>query len=120
MYEMRPCPRCRSEHLLESPEELCFACWRADHPFQGVPGVRIDAAGDDSTDPKRVRDGTAIFNTGLPGVDTVIGTRKDGRPALAYRPLSNREVSSNANRREILKRTEKLVAYEPSVYRSPR
>lgn len=69
-----------------------------------LPGVRIDAAGESSTDPRRLADGSAHFNIGLPGVDTVVGTRPDGKPQLAYRPRTHHEVGSNANAREIAKR----------------
>lgn len=66
--------------------------------------IRIDAGGEDSTDPKRVADGTAGFNMGLKGVDTVVGQRPDGKPRLAYRPFSNAELGSNRAIREEAKR----------------
>jgi hypothetical protein len=70
----------------------------------GLPGVRIDCAGEAASIPQRVADGTAEFNMGLPGVETVVGTRADGKPKLAYRPLTHNEVGSNQNAREIAKR----------------
>lgn len=115
---MRPCPACRNDHLLED-EEVCFFCWRAENPPVGVPNVRIDAAGDDSTNAQRVADGSARFNTGLRGIETVVGTRRDGKPAIEYRPISNAEVSSNRNRRELAKR-QGLGTYESGVYRGLR
>jgi hypothetical protein len=71
----------------------------------GMPGVRIDCAGENSTSEQRIADGTAQFNMGLRGVDTVVGVRPDGKPKLEYRPLTHHEVGSNANAREIAKRT---------------
>ena len=69
-----------------------------------LPGVRIDAGGEDARLPERVADGSAKFNVGLPGIDTVVGQRPDGKPRLAYRPITNHEVGSNKNAREIAKR----------------
>ena len=107
-YEMRPCPACGREHLLRANGDVCFRCWRAANPFQGAPGIRIDAAGDDSRDARRVADGTAGYNMGLGGVET-----RDG-----YRPIANREVGSNGSLREHAKRAG-LVPYEKGVYRAP-
>ncbi len=69
-------------------------------PAHGV-GMRVDATGDDATAPFRVAEGTARFNLGLPGVDTVVGAWPDGKPRLAYRPLTHHEVGSRRNAREI-------------------
>jgi hypothetical protein len=86
---------------------------------------RIDAAGEDSRDPRRIADGTAHLNLGLPGVDTVVGTRRswdpklDGKPATEYRPITNQEVASNRNRRELAKRSG-LDPIERGVYRGLR
>jgi hypothetical protein len=77
-------------------EQVISAC--------GLPGIRIDCASEDATSDARRADGTAHINIGLPGVETVIGTREDGKPKLAYRPLTHHEVGSNANAREIAKR----------------
>lgn len=105
-HEMRPCPECGTEHLLpvDNLAETCFRCWRAANPFEGCPSIRIDAAGDDSRDPRRVKDGTAGFNVGLRGVETPIGKRPDGSTVLDYRPISHNEVGSNRRRRELAKR----------------
>ena len=65
------------------------------------PGMRIDATGEDSGDPRRIRDGSSVFNLGLSGVETTIGTRADGKPKLAYRPLTHHEVGSRGKAREI-------------------
>jgi hypothetical protein len=106
---MRPCPECGAEHLLpvDAPAEPCFKCWRARHPFEGVANARIDAAGEDSRLPERVRDGTASWNVGLRGVEGPDG----------YRPRTNREVSSNVNRRDLAAR-QGLECPERGVYRS--
>lgn len=65
------------------------------------PGLRVDATGDDATDPSRVADGSSRFNLGLRGIDTVCGTRPDGKPQLSYRPLTHNEVGSRRKAREI-------------------
>jgi hypothetical protein len=69
-----------------------------------MPGVRIDCAGENAADERRIADGTAGFNIGLRGMDTVVGTRPDGKPMLEYRPLTHHEVGSNRNARELAKR----------------
>lgn len=88
----------------EKGRRRCFAPVEQVISPSALPGVRIDCAGDSSRDERRIADGTADFNMGLPGVDTVVGTRPDGKPKLAYRPLTHHEVGSNANAREIAKR----------------
>ena len=108
-HEMRACPSCGREHLLplDDAAATCFRCWRSEHPFEGCPAARIDAAGDDSTNPQRIREGTAGVNLGLRGVDGPGG----------YRPLTNREVSSNVKRRDLAAR-QGLETPERAVYRS--
>lgn len=76
-----------------------------------IPQMRVESAGEDSRDPARVADGTEKFNLGLRGVDTPIGKRPDGRPRLAYRPLTNHEAGSNRKIREIAKRQGLTPAY---------
>jgi hypothetical protein len=76
----------------------------AEKRFLTVPGVRIDAGGEDSPIPERVADGTAHFNAGLPGIDKDVGTRPDGKRALEYRPITNHELGSNRNIKEYAKR----------------
>jgi hypothetical protein len=85
---------------------------------ESLPGARIDAGGEDAPLETRRRDGTAIFNMGLPGVETVVGTRADGKPKLAYRPLTNHEVGSNRNARELAKRSNLVAHEEHGRYRS--
>jgi len=127
-HEMRACSQCGGEHLAPVAEKTpqCFACWRKAHPFEGVAAARIDAAGEDSTDPRRIADGTAHLNLGMPPVEKVVGTRVapgdpnlHGRPALEMRPMTNREVSSNVRRRELAARAG-LQPVERGVYRSVR
>ena len=77
----------------------------------------IEAADAPSSDPQRVKDGTSEFNLGLPGVDTVVGTRADGKPKLAYRPLTHNEVGTNRNMREIAKRNG-LIPMERGSFRA--
>jgi hypothetical protein len=119
--EMRSCPGCGRESLLPiaSLDERCFRCWRKANPFEGVAAARIDSAGEDSTNPDRVRDGSSTWNAGLYGVDTVVGTRPNGKPMTEYRPLTNNEVGSNRRRRELAKR-QGLEPMERSVYRTLR
>ncbi|GAC1496154.1 MAG: hypothetical protein NVS1B2_15990 [Vulcanimicrobiaceae bacterium] len=83
-----------------------------------LPGARIDAGGEDSPHAARQADGTHEFNLGLRGVDRVVGTRRDGKPALAYRPLTNHEVGSNHNAREIGKRQGLIPMDNSGRYRS--
>lgn len=82
----------------------CFAEVEQRIFADSLPGARIECAGDDVKNPARVADGTAQFNIGLPGVETVVGVRPDGKPKLAYRPITHNEVGSNRNAREIAKR----------------
>lgn len=88
-----------------SPRQRCFA--PVDHHFTADMLARglIDAGGEDATEiSARVADGTARYNVGLPGVDTVVGTRPNGKAALEYRPITHHELGSNAGVREYAKR----------------
>lgn len=102
---IRPCPDCGKDHLLsEDPEAICFFCdMEKNGPAYSV-FASIEVGSEDSKDPGRVRDGTASFNIGLPGVETVVGKRADGKPKLGYRPVSNNELSTNRARNEYAKR----------------
>lgn len=82
----------------------CYAPVEQIITTDGLPHARISCAGEDAAAAHRVADGTAKFNMGLPGVETVVGTRADGKPKLEYRPLTHNEVGSNRNAREIAKR----------------
>lgn len=94
MNELRP----------DKGRRRCFAPVEQVITAASLPGMRMEAAGDDAAAPGRIADGTAKFNMGLPGVETVVGTREDGKPKLAYRPITHNEVGSNRNAREIAKR----------------
>lgn len=119
------CPACGVLETLATVEDAglgmlrCPGCgdFAAQHfgPSNAVQ-MRVDSAGEDSKDPRRIADGSASWNAGLPGVETVIGQRRDGKPKLAYRPLSNSEVSSNRKRREIAAR-HGLTPTEKAAYR---
>lgn len=82
-----------------------------------LPSCRIDAAGEDISMDQRVRDGSAKFNLGLPGVSSSIGRDATGKAKVAYRPISNAEVGSNHNAREIAKRNN-LTPVESGRYRT--
>jgi len=97
------CPSCG----LEAPQHFSP---------RSVPSARIDSAGEDSADPRRIADGTAGFNLGLRGVEEQIGVRPDGKPMLSYRPLTNAEVSSNHARSERAKR-QGMTPFEGKTYR---
>lgn len=94
------CPDCgRSHSWMNSTDGRCFHCSNAHNPYLGI-GMSIEVGCEDSRDPERVADGTASFNMGLPGVETVVGKRADGKPKLAYRPVSNNELATARSRRE--------------------
>jgi hypothetical protein len=83
--------------------DACFDCANADNPFLGV-SCSIEVGAEDSRDQRRIADGSAGFNAGLPGVETVVGTRPDGKPRLEYRPVTNAEVGTGRSLREYAKR----------------
>ncbi len=82
---------------------VCFDCELQGNPYLGI-NLSCTVAGEPSSDPRRRVDGTSEFNMGLPGVDTVIGTRADGKPKLAYRPISHNELATDRKRKEYAKR----------------
>lgn len=86
------------------PERGRRRCYLPVQQIITPPLIRIECSGESASDPRRIADGTAEFNMGLPGVETVVGTRADGKPKLAYRPITHHEVGSNKNAREIAKR----------------
>lgn len=119
-YHEGPCITCGTwVHLVADDETpRCFACSNARNPY-AEKGIRcsVEAEGEDARDPRRVADGTAGFNLGLRGVDTVVGTRPDGTPKLAYRPITHNELSTARARREYARRTGCTVL-TPSVKRA--
>jgi hypothetical protein len=95
-YAKRPCIGCGRVHLLKV-DERCPWC-APPNPFGTGPlAMLVDAGGEDSPHPERQRDGTAIYNVGLPPIDLPDGT---------CRPISNAELGSNRGVREYAKRTE--------------
>jgi hypothetical protein len=76
---------------------------RNPNPYAGIL-CAIEIGAEDSTDPRRIADGTAGFNVGLPPVDTVIGHHPNGKPVIASRPVTHNELGSNRKRREYAKR----------------
>lgn len=106
-WHKAPCSDCGVEHLAEKVaiESYCFNCkqYRNGGPRYSVY-ASIDAGGEDSTDPRRIADGTAAFNVGLPGVETQVGVRADGRPKLHYRAVTNNELATSRGVREYARR----------------
>lgn len=105
----RACGTCGREHLgqLAAETSYCFDHQPETEFLRNARSVRmsVEAEGEDSTLPQRVREGTAQYNIGLRGIDTVVGTRPDGKPALAYRPITHNELPTARARREYAKRT---------------
>ncbi len=66
--------------------------------------MSVDATGEDSTDPRRIKDGTAGMNLGLRGIDTVVGSNPDGTPRLEYRAVAHNEIASARRLKEYAKR----------------
>jgi len=120
------CPTCGVNEILAVPSEVhdglvqCGLC-RAWVPQLIGPShgqyVRIDAGGEPIETSQRRRDGTAEYNLGLYGVDTVVGTRPDGKPKLAYRPITHHELKNNRGVREAAKR-QGLTPVEHGRYRT--
>lgn len=106
-YCDRVCAYCGDEtwRKISAPSVLCFRCDNVSNPMNKGFGLSIDTAGEDSTHPDRVADGTARFNMGLRGIDTQVGTRADGKPKLDYRPVSHNELASRRSIKEYAKRT---------------
>ncbi len=109
-WEKRACAKCGTEHLAKALARvpLCFDC-REPSPF--CANVSIEVGCENSSDPRRIADGSARFNAGLPGVSTEIGKRPDGSAALSYRPITNDELGTARARREYAKR----VGLEPQT-----
>ena len=101
------CSEC-GDYTLNDPmadgRMLCFLCYREASGASSGPYVSIEVGAEDSTDRRRIMDGTAFLNAGLPGVDTVVGKRADGKDILDYRPISNNELSTARSLREYAKR----------------
>ena len=108
-WTQRVCNPCGAIHLgrLDDPSPQCFTCTHQRNPYTGIR-MSVEAEGEDSTNPQRVREGTSGFNLGLPGV-----TEPDG----SYRPISNNEVATARKRVEYAKRNN-LSVQEPSIKRA--
>lgn len=80
----------------DSPFQCALCGGKAEVVFSPhhVPQMSIVSTGEDSTDSRRVADGTAQYNMGLPPLETVVGTRPDGKPKLATRPVTHNELGS--------------------------
>lgn len=101
---MHTCPDCGREHQWPGDlERRCFRCANSSNPFLGIR-FGIEVGSEDSDDPRRVADGTAQYNVGLPGVETIVGTRADGKPKIAYRPVTNSEIGTGRARRQYAER----------------
>jgi hypothetical protein len=104
----RICTICRAQHqnYAEADEPTCFDCDHARNPY-AAKNIRMsmDASGDDSKDPRRVRDGTAAYNMGLPTVPgEIIGKDAYGQIKRRNRPVANNELASARRARELAKR----------------
>lgn len=124
-YDVR-CDDCGVNEIIATPSEAragelrCGYCRKPSPQVfspANAPHARIDAGGEDAAMSKRVQDGTAQFNMGLPGVETRVGTRADGKAKTEYRPITNRELGSNAGVREYAKR-HGLTPIEGGRYRT--
>lgn len=62
-------------------------------------------------------DATRGFNLGLPGVETVVGKRPDGKPKTEYRPIHSNEFGSNRSVQEYA-RSHGLTPLDKGRFRS--
>jgi len=114
---MRVCDQCGTEHLgpVASDYSLCFDCANERNEYASKSiSMSVDAAGDDSTHPSRVKDGTSGFNMALPPVVTVL-PEKDayGQHKVSSRPVANNEVGSGRRLKEMAKRSNLTVMETP-------
>lgn len=89
----------------DKPMPECFDCSQKHNPYGGSIYLSVEAEGEDSTNPQRIREGTAHINLGVRGVETVVGKNPDGSDKLAYRPIAHNELQTARKRREHAKRT---------------
>ena len=104
----RRCSVCRDvcQDYPSTPEPVCYDCSRERNPF-AAKNVRmsVDASCDDSTNPARVKEGTADKNMGLPSVPgDPIGRDAYGQMRRTRRPVSNNEIASARRLKEMAKR----------------
>lgn len=111
----RVCSTCPNTFLGYSKEVLCFPCSNAKNPY-ALKNIRmsIDAADCDSTNPARIKDGTAGFNMALPDIPgEVIGKDAYGMTKRKMRPVANNEIASIRQLRERGKRAGLRLLDEP-------
>lgn len=104
----RYCDVCRAPMLeyasVEKP--VCYDCNHEQNEF-AAKGIRmsVDATGEDSTNPQRVREGTQIFNMALPPVVEEYGVRNayGQRTVKKSRPVANNEIASARRLKELAK-----------------
>jgi hypothetical protein len=114
----RTCADCGSGHL-DYPDvepSRCFDCSQILNVF-ALKNIRcsIDAAGEDSSNPQRIANGTAGINMALPGVVTKWGKRNayGQRTVLEKRPVYNNEITSTRALKERAKRAGMTLAETP-------
>jgi hypothetical protein len=103
----RYCITCRAQHqnYAEEPEPVCFDCGQTRNPY-AAKNIRmsVDATGDPSTNPQRIREGTAEYNMGLPPVaGEIIGRDAYGQIKRKRRPVHNNELASARRAKEMAK-----------------
>lgn len=85
----------------------CFTCSNAKNPYAAKnTRMSVDATGEDSANPDRIKDGTHIFNVALPSEDVEYGA-KDAygqRKCVRMRPVANNEIASSRRLKEKAKR----------------
>ena len=107
-FVQRECVDCGGSCLdyAGSRDPRCFDCSHRSNPY-AAKGIRmsVDAAGEDSTDPRRIADGSASYNYGLPGIPgEVIGKDAYGKTKREIRQVHNNEITSGRKLREMAKR----------------
>ena len=124
-YDVR-CSDCGVNEVIATVDEAradalrCGYCGRPAPQFFASDRrfyASIENADEDARDPARVKDGTAKFNVGLFGRETVVGTRRDGKPKIAYRPIARNELPTNRAVREEAKR-QGLTPVESGSFRA--
>jgi hypothetical protein len=105
-WEHRACSQCGERHLALKADAapLCFDCSPNPYKEKGIR-MSVDAAGDDSTVPARIAEGTQGFNMALPPVEgEIIGKDAYGQTRRKLRPVAHNEIASNRQLKEKAKR----------------
>lgn len=105
----RTCAECGAEHYNYPSVKysLCFKCSNATNPYALKNlNFSIDAGPEDSTNPTRIKDGSAKFNLALPGVVEEWGPKNayGQRTIKRKRPVANNEIASTRRLREMAKK----------------